>query len=126
MGITFRLRHYWSKLDYNEFFLLNDDGVMEQTTYTGIGANEESLHNNSFNAFTIDMAYRWVFAPGSELSLVWKNSIFSFTDEVENNYFQNVRDIANDPATNSLSLKVLYYIDYWQFHQKHIRRKRPE
>ena len=72
------------------------------------------------------MAYRWVFAPGSELSLVWKNSIFSFTDEVDNNYFQNVRDIADDPATNSLSLKVLYYIDYWQFHQKHFKRKRPE
>jgi Domain of unknown function (DUF5916)/Carbohydrate family 9 binding domain-like len=126
MGITFRLRHYWSKLDYNEFFVLNEDGVMEATSYSGLDVNDQSIHNNSFNAFTIDMAYRWVFAPGSELSLVWKNSIFSFTDEVDNNYFQNVRDIADDPATNSLSLKVLYYIDYWQFHQKHFKRKRPE
>lgn len=118
MGITFRLRHYWSKLDYVSFYVLNEDGKMEPTMYSGLNEDSESIHNNSFNAFTIDMAYRWVFAPGSELSLVWKNSIFSFTDEVENNYFQNVRDIANDPATNSISLKVLYYIDYWQFHQK--------
>ena len=118
MGITFRLRHYWSKLDYDSFYILNEDGKMMPTNYTGLNNDNESNHNNSFNAFTIDMAYRWVFAPGSELSLVWKNSIFSFTDEVEQNYFQNVRDIANDPATNSLSLKVLYYIDYWQFHQR--------
>ncbi len=114
MGVTFRLRHYWSKLDYNEFFVLNDDGVMTASTYTGIGDDNESLHDNSFNAFTIDMAYRWVFAPGSEISLVWKNSIFSFNDQVELNYVENVGNLLNDPATNSLSLKVLYYIDYWE------------
>lgn len=118
MGITFRLRHYWSKLDYNEFFVLNADGVMQATNYSGINSNEESIHNNSFNAFTIDMAYRWVFAPGSELSLVWKNSIFSFNDKVELNYFENVSNLMNDPATNSISLKVLFYIDYWQLHQR--------
>lgn len=123
MGITFRLRHYWSKLDYNEFFILNEDGKMTPTNYTGLDANDESIHDNSFNAFTIDMAYRWVFAPGSELSLVWKNSIFTFNDEVQLNYFENVGNLLNDPATNSISLKVLYYIDYWQFHQRVFNKK---
>lgn len=123
MGITFRLRHYWSKLEYNEFFRLNDDGKMIPIAYTGIDMNEQSLHNNAFNAFTIDMVYRWVFAPGSELSLVWKNSIFSFTDEVENNYFQNLGGMLDFPATNSISLKVLYYIDYWSLHQKIFKKK---
>jgi hypothetical protein len=118
MGVTFRLRHYWSKLNYRSFYLLNEDGKMVPNAYTGLDLNDESLHNNSFNAFTIDMAYRWVFAPGSELSLVWKNSIFSFDDQVQLNYFENVGNLLNDPATNSLSLKVLFYIDYWALHQK--------
>ena len=118
MGVTFRLRHYWSKLNYRSFYLLNEDGKMVPNSYTGLDVDDESLHNNSFNAFTIDMAYRWVFAPGSELSLVWKNSIFSFDDQVQLNYFENVGNLLNDPATNSLSLKVLFYIDYWLLHQK--------
>ncbi|MBD3637966.1 MAG: carbohydrate binding family 9 domain-containing protein [Crocinitomicaceae bacterium] len=122
MGITFRLRHYWSKLEYNEFFRLNEDGKMVQTTYTGFDIDDNSLHDNAFNAFTIDMAYRWIFAPGSEMSLVWKNSIFSFTDEVAYNYFQNVGNMFDFPATNSISLKILYYIDYWQLHQKLFKR----
>ena len=125
MGVTFRLRHYWSKLDYNEFFVLNEDGKMTPSSYTGLDNDMQSIHNNSFNAFTIDMAYRWVFAPGSELSLVWKNSIFSFNDQVELNYFENVGNLLNDPTTNSLSLKILYYIDYWRFHQR-VFKKRPE
>ena len=123
MGITFRLRHYWSKLHYQEFFRLNDDGKMVSTTYTGLDANEQSIHNNSFNAWTIDMVYRWIFAPGSELTLVWKNSIFSFNDQVERNYFENVGDLFTNPATNSISLKVLYFIDYWSVHQKVFKKK---
>jgi len=118
MGITFRMRHYWSKLDYNAYYRLNTDGIMVSTAYDGLGANDQSVHDNSFNAFTIDMVYRWIFAPGSELTLVWKNSIFSFDDQVELNYFENVGGMVQNPATNSLSLKVLYFIDYWQFHQR--------
>lgn len=118
MGITFRLRHYWSKVNYDSFYRLDADGKFQPTTYTGFTADNISLHNNSFNAFTIDMAYRWVFAPGSELSLVWKNSIFSFSEETEKNYFQNVGSMSGIPATNSISLKILLYIDYWTLRQK--------
>jgi hypothetical protein len=118
MGITFRMRHYWSKLDYNELFRLNTDGIMVQTNYLGLNADDVSVHDNSFNAFTIDMVYRWIFAPGSELSIVWKNSIFSFDDQLQNNYIQNVNGLFQNQATNSISLKILYYIDYWSVHQK--------
>jgi hypothetical protein len=118
MGITFRLRHYWSKLEYNQLYRLNTEGIMVPTNYTGVDINDESLHDNSFNAFTIDMVYRWIFAPGSEMSLVWKNSIFSFDDQVQINYAQNVNNLFENQATNSISLKILYYIDYGALHQK--------
>lgn len=114
MGLSFSLRHYWSKVTYNEFFLLNDAGRFAPTTYTGIDASGNSLHNNNFNAFTIDAVYRWVFAPGSELSLVWKNSIFNSTEVITTNYFDNLEDLVNFPATNSFSLKIIYYFDYWE------------
>jgi len=118
MGLTFSLRHYWSKVTYNSFFALNAQGQFASTNYSGLTDEGTSLHNNNFNAFTIDMVYRWVFAPGSELSLVWKNSIFSSSEVVTTGYFDNLEDLVNFPATNSLSLKVLFYIDYWETRQK--------
>jgi hypothetical protein len=118
MGITFRLRHYWSKVDYDAFFRLDSMGRFAPTTYTGLSTDDASLHNNSYNAFTIDLVYRWIFAPGSELSLVWKNSIFSFSEATEKNYFENVNDLVGNPANNSISLKILYYIDYATVRQR--------
>jgi hypothetical protein len=64
------------------------------------------------------MVYRWVFAPGSEINVVWKNSIFSSDEVVGENYFQNVNGMIQNPATNSFSLKLIYFIDYWQTVQK--------
>lgn len=112
MGISFELRHYWAKVEYNDFFTLNNQGSLNESNYTGLTNDNVSLHNNNFNAFTIDMAYKWVFAPGSELSLVWKNSIFSETNEIDFAYFENTKSLVDLPASNSLSFKLLYYFDY--------------
>lgn len=124
MGVTFSLRHYWSKVDYNSFFRLDENGRYATTTYTGFDINDNSLHNNSFNAFTIDLVYKWVFAPGSELSLVWKNSIFNSSSEVDQNYVDNLVELTNFPATNSLSFKMLYYIDYGAWHNRFFNREK--
>lgn len=118
MGITFSLRHYWSKVTYNSFYVLNEKGQFWDTDYVGLDESGVSLHNNNFNAFTIDMVYRWVFAPGSELRLVWKNSIFNSSEVVSTTYADNLQNLVNFPATNSLSLKVLYYIDFWETTQR--------
>ncbi|MGV6860852.1 MAG: DUF5916 domain-containing protein [Putridiphycobacter sp.] len=112
MGISLVLRHYWSKVNYKHFYTLNTDGSLTKITYNGLSGDAKSVHNNSFNAFTIDMAYRWVFKRGSELSLVWKNAVFSSSDLVGQNYFTNSEYLLTQPFTNSLSLKLLYYIDY--------------
>ncbi|NQY68106.1 MAG: carbohydrate binding family 9 domain-containing protein, partial [Flavobacteriales bacterium] len=72
MGLTFRLRHYWSTVKYNSFHALNKEGYLAESNFTGLNSLGESNYNFSYDALNIDMVYRWRFAPGSELSLVWK------------------------------------------------------
>jgi len=113
MGLSFKLRHYWANVEYDKFYTLNTSGTLDDyPNYSGTDANNSSIHNNNFNAFTIDMSYKWVFAPGSQLSLVWKNSIFSSTNDINFTYIENTQELANSLATNSLSFKLLYYLDY--------------
>ena len=105
-SLSFRLRHYWSTAKYFDFFTLNSEGYLDNTNYT---AN----HDINFNAFTIDMSYKWQFMPGSEISVVWKNNIYKFGDEIIYDYRKNLNNILNSPQINSISVKILYYLDYW-------------
>lgn len=112
MGISFRLRHYRSSLSYNSFFDLQNDGTLLANNLTGLDANGVSVYNTNFNAFTIDFVYRWVFRPGSEINFVWKNAIFSDDKFVQTSYLQNIQNMFEYSPQNSLSIKVLYWLDY--------------
>ncbi|HEX4887247.1 MAG TPA: DUF5916 domain-containing protein [Luteibaculaceae bacterium] len=111
MGLTFRLRHYWSKVRYDDVYELNQEGLLVSTPYTGRSVAGESYHDNSFNAFNIDMVYSWVFSPGSELRLVWKNSIFNSESIANRTFRNNLENVFDQSQTNSFSVRFLYFID---------------
>lgn len=109
MSLGFRGRHYWSGARYKQYYLLNEDGTLNPNH----NYNEDSDIN--FNAFTIDMTFRWIFAPGSELSVVWKNNIYDEGNYFESRYMKNLNDIFKANQVNSISIKALYYIDVNNF-----------
>ncbi|MDP4280753.1 MAG: DUF5916 domain-containing protein [Bacteroidota bacterium] len=104
MSLDLRLRHYWITADYKEFYRLDNDGRLAVSPYSG---NQDI----NYNLFNLDLSYTWNFAPGSQLSVVWKNSVTHQTDIVERNYFTDFRNTLDFPASNSLSVRVLYYLD---------------
>jgi len=110
-ALSFRLRHYWRTVNYLDFYYLNRDGTLTKQT-------EWASDNINYTNFTIDMMYTWRFAPGSELSLVWKNSLDNEITDVSESYFKNVDRMAGLGHGNSLSFRVLYYIDYLKIGQK--------
>jgi hypothetical protein len=107
-SFSLRLRHYWSSAKNNEFYRLQQDGLLSRDeTY--------SRNDNNYNSLNLDMVFRWIFAPGSELSVAWKNSALDYSDKVNTNYFSNLEHTIKANQINSLSLKMLYYIDYNRF-----------
>ena len=104
----FRLRHYRSTVEYKEFFDLKEDGNLSPSSF-----NQDL--NTVFNALTIDAVMTWRFAPGSELTFSWKNAIYSDgeTEDLEKSYFEDLQDVWNEDQSNSISVKLLYYVDSW-------------
>lgn len=104
--LSLRLRHYWSRADYlDDYFILKPDGSLESIAYS-------DNHDYNYNAFNIDMVYTWRFAPGSELSLVWKHSIYSDSETIYYDFRENLKGMFESDKMNSISLKILYYLDY--------------
>jgi hypothetical protein len=61
------------------------------------------------------MVYTWRFAPGSEMSIVWKNSIYQSDtggdDVIIDGFLEDLKYTLNSPQVNSFSIKFLYYLD---------------
>jgi hypothetical protein len=108
LSFTMRIRHYVSTVRYFDFARLYPGGG--ESTLPGYQRN----HDNSFSAFNVDAAVVWWFAPGSQVSLVWKDATASYLlgNEATPLYFDNLTNVANTPHNNNVSVKVLYYLDY--------------
>jgi hypothetical protein len=112
MGLTLRVRHYWSKVRYVDLFALDEQGYLQPTDYTGYDDAGESLHDANFNAFNIDMVYTWQFALGSTMSIVWKNSIYTLGNNTAPGFVENLGNTLTAPGVNSISIRILYLFDY--------------
>lgn len=113
MGLNTRVRHYWSKVSNKNFFSLLDSGDLEPNSSYGNNPGQ------NYNFFNVDMVYTWQFAPGSFINLVWKNSI-NTDDQLQEDYIHNIRNVVQAPAQNSLSLKIIYYLDVIDLrHRRH-------
>lgn len=113
LSLNLRTRHYWSGVLNKEFFDLQQNGSLLKS----LSYNKNKDENK--NAFNVDMVVRWIFAPGSEMTFAWKNSIITEDKLVRSNYWKNFKNSWKSDQVNSVSLRILYYIDY-----NSLRRKR--
>ena len=112
MNINTRIRHYWSKVDYKEFFTLLDNGRLQKNTTFNQDVNQ------NYNAFNIDAVFTWQFAPGSFINLVWKDAAYDFNRIVSDGYFKNFNNTMKADENNNISFKIIYFLDYLQFKSK--------
>lgn len=119
MNINTRIRHYWSKVHYKEFFTLQQDGGLQKNS----SFNQDV--NQNYNAFNVDAVFTWQYAPGSFINIVWKNAAYDFNRTVDHGYFKNFNNTMEADDNNNLSLKVIYFLDYLQIKKWKNRDKKP-
>ena len=107
--INLRIRHYWRTLDYSNFYPLKESGALGSSYGHDRYGSSRDL---SYNALTVYLQYLWQFAPGSELSVVWKNNIYHSAEEIPKGYFNCLDRTLKAAQVNSFSLKFIYYLDY--------------
>ena len=91
--------------------------MLEQNGLLTDNTSYNQSKDQNYNAFTVDMAFTWNFAPGSEMVCAWKSASITNQGSFNNNYLNNLNNSWLN-QTSSLSLKVLYYIDFNSFKKK--------
>jgi hypothetical protein len=106
MTINLTARYYWSYSKNHEFFTLQDSGYLApNSTYT-------KNKDRNFNSWNFDLSYSWWFAPGSEISILYRNYGLERATAVEKDLSKNLKNIFNSDLTNVLSISIRYFIDY--------------
>lgn len=109
MNFNLSLRHYWSYAEYNKFYTLQNNGsLLENPSYT-------SNNDRNFTTWNLDLSYSWWFAPGSQMSILYRNNSFAsqFGTSIDKNYLDNLKVNLNDKTLDHiLSVSIRYFIDY--------------
>ena len=105
IDLSIKLRYHLDQVINIEFKTLGENGYLNENQYN-------KNHNINYTTWTSDIAFNWRFAPGSQMSLVWKNSIENESNTLTNHWNENIAESFSLAQLNSLSLKIIYYLDY--------------
>ena len=107
MTFNIALRHYWSYAENKNALSLEQNGRLED--FTGYTANK----NSSFYSWNADLSYTWWFAPGSQVSVLYRNNAGAFERNINKEFTNNVTNLLTNEALNHIfSISVRYFIDY--------------
>lgn len=110
--LSLRVRDYWSKGKYDNYYTLLENGSLEKNRVYS------TVNDFNFNAFNIDLVFGWQFAPGSSINIVWKNAILDEESIIAYDFFENLNHTLESPQQNTVSLKLIYYLDYQRFRKQ--------
>ena len=68
--------------------------------------------NENYTTWTSDVSWNWWYSPGSQISIVWKNGRDFLDDNINYNWIDNANQTLNSSKQNSISFKIVYYLDY--------------
>ena len=113
MSFNISLRHYWSFAENKNILSLQQNGRLAD--FTGYSTNK----NSSFYSWNTDLSYSWWFAPGSQVSILYRNNAGAFERNINKNFKNNVTNLlTNDALNHVFSISVRYFIDYNQVKNK--------
>jgi hypothetical protein len=107
MNFNLNVRHYWSYVTNNEILtLMNDGSYITNTDYT-------TNKNSNLNLWNLDLTYSWWFAPGSQVSVLYRNNASLFSREFNRDLESNISDALDSENLNHVfSISIRYFIDY--------------
>ncbi|WP_149208407.1 DUF5916 domain-containing protein [Flavobacterium johnsoniae] len=107
MTLNLAVRQYWSSAENKNILKLDQNGTLDP--YSQYTENK----NSNFYSWNADLSYSWWFAPGSQLSVLYRNNASNFERVIYKDFKRSVTNLLNNDALKHVfSISVKYFIDY--------------
>jgi hypothetical protein len=61
----------------------------------------------------LDLSFSWWFAPGSQMSVLYRNNAGVFESDIQKDFGSNLKKVINhENLDHVLSISIRYFIDY--------------
>ncbi len=108
MNFKINFRHYWSFAENKKTYRLLENGKVEEYAYN---VNK----NSNFNSLNFDLSYSWWFAPGSQMSALYRSNAGIFQRQIDKDFAYQAKGVFNHEQLNhTFSISIRYFIDYNQ------------
>lgn len=97
-----RARYNWTCVHYKQFYHLKEDGWVD-------GIDFLPNRDISYTSATIEMSMVWNFAPGSQLSLMYRKNFDEYQHIEPTGYFDNLQRLSGMPQRDLLSFRLIYF-----------------
>jgi hypothetical protein len=114
LNLNFRFRHNWSKVPYNSFANVDNEGNPVPRPFIN------NLDQN-VNFFNVDAFLSWDFKLGCNLTLGYKNWIgdnYGINGILHQRYLNNLSKSFDVSHGNEFTVKAIYFLDYNQLRKK--------
>ena len=109
MALSLALRHYFTDISYRQIYTLQQDGSLLSTSSP---MDEISALDGVYNSWNFDIRYSWWFAPGSQLTLMYRNAVENYENHARPSFNSNFSSLFNEPVLHNFSLRLTYFLDY--------------
>jgi len=116
MNLTLRTRHYWSRVEYSQFFNVVADGWWVDRSFI-------PGQNQNFNIWNMDVFYTWDFSYGSRFVIGWKNWLsndYPIDGAMYKGYLRNAGRTFATPHGNEITARMIFFIDYLKLKRKKV------
>lgn len=106
MTLNLATRYYWAISQNRKYLSLQNNGsLIEDSSFS------KNIDIN-YNALNFDFSYSWWFAPGSEISILYRNNGNSYSNLVIRNIRPNFNNSIQSNLNTIFSISIRYFIDY--------------
>jgi hypothetical protein len=109
MTFNLNVQHYWSFSENKNYLLLEQNGRFSDYN------NSVPKLNQDFSNFNLDLSFVYWFAPGSQVTVLYRNNSSNFSRDINKDFGQNFSSLLNNESLNHVfSISVRYFIDFNQ------------
>lgn len=106
ISLNLIFRHYYSGAMYSKLYSLEQNGELTEEP------DRENTYDITFNTWNLDLNFSWWFAPGSQVTVLYRNALDSYLPQSGQTFNENFDYLFSHPQLNSLSVRLSYFLDY--------------